>query len=377
MEENPFIITERVIPKYFCDRKIESEQLIRLLTNRNNVVLFSPRRIGKTGLIQYCFENNLIKSEYNTFYIDILSTTNLQEFVFLLGKRIYSKIQPLGEKVIKSFLSTLRSLSSRISFDVVSGIPTLNLQLGDITQPEYTLEEIFSYLNKAEKPCIVAIDEFQQITKYPDKGVEALLRSHILQINNARFIFSGSERHLLGDMFINSSRPFYQSASMIELLPIPKEIYVDFILKMFDEGRRKIDKNLAEEIYDMYDGNTFCVQKICNVIYSLTSREGKAERKLMEKAIDEVLFSYDTLFRERLSHMTPRQKELLFAIANEKKIDLITSTEFIRNNSLYSVSSVQSALRSLMNLDIVSKEKKQYFIDDRFFAQWIRFNYGR
>lgn len=375
MKENPFIVTEKVIPKYFCDRKKESEQLIRLLLNRNNVVLFSPRRIGKTGLIQYCFEDESIKKEYNTFYIDILSTTNLQEFVFLLGKRIYSKLQPLGEKVIKSFLSSLKSLSSNIGYDVVTGLPSLNLQLGNIKHPEYTLEEIFTYLDNAGKPCIVAIDEFQQITKYPEKGVEALLRSHILQINNTRFVFSGSEMHLLGEMFGNYSRPFYLSASMIELFPIPKDIYVEFIQKMFDQGRRSIDKKFAEEIYELYDGNTFCIQKICNEIYSHTSEGGSAEKKLMENAIDEILFSYDTLFRERLSRLTPRQKELLFAIAKEKKVELITSMEFVTKNALSSVSSVQSALKSLMNFNIIGKEKGAYMVEDRFFSQWLRKNY--
>lgn len=375
MKENPFIVTEKVIPKYFCDRKKESEQLIRLLLNRNNVVLFSPRRIGKTGLIQYCFEDESIKKEYNTFYIDILSTTNLQEFVFLLGKRIYSKLQPLGEKVIKSFLSTLKSLSSNIGYDVVTGLPSLNLQLGNIKHPEYTLEEIFTYLDNAGKPCIVAIDEFQQITKYPEKGVEALLRSHILQINNTRFVFSGSEMHLLGEMFGNYSRPFYLSASMIELFPIPKDIYVEFIQKMFDQGRRSIDKKFAEEIYELYDGNTFCIQKICNEIYSHTPEGGSPEKKLMENAIDEILFSYDTLFRERLSRLTPRQKELLFAIAKEKKVELITSMEFVTKNALSSVSSVQSALKSLMNFNIIGKEKGAYMVEDRFFSQWLRKNY--
>lgn len=375
MEENPFTITEKVIPKYFCDRENESSQIIRLLNNRNNIVLFSPRRIGKTGLIQYCFEDTLINKPYFTFYIDILSTTNLQEFVFLLGKRIYSKLQPFGEKAVKTLLSHLKSLSSRIGYDPLNGIPYLNLQLGDITHPEHTLDEIFSYLNNASKPCIVAIDEFQQITKYPEKGTEALLRSHMLQINNCRFIFSGSERHLLGEMFINSSKPFYQSASLIELKPIPKVIYVDFIQRMFDQGGKSIDKDFAEKIYDKYDGITFCIQKICNLIYSFTPKGEEASYKMLVRAEEEIFFSYETLYRERLSQLTLRQKELLFAIAAEKKVVQITSTEFIKKYSLFSVSTVQSSLRSLMNLEIVSKEYNHYFLEDRFFLEWLRINY--
>lgn len=376
MEENPFTITEKVIPKYFCDREKESEQMIRLLTNRNNVVLFSPRRIGKTALIQYCFENSKIKKNYYTFYLDILSTTNLQEFVFLLGKQIYTQLRPFGEKIIKTMVNTIKSLSAKLGYDPINGVPVLNFQLGDITQPEITLEEIFSYLNKAAKPCIIAIDEFQQITKYPEKGVEALIRSHILQINNCRFIFSGSERHLLGEMFLHSTRPFYQSASLIELLAIPKITYVDFIIKMFENNGKKIDRELAEIIYRRYDGVTFCIQKICNLIFSFTPKGDKAEKEMLDIAEEEILFSFATLYREKLSTLTPRQKELLFAVANEKNVENITSTEFIRRNSLSSASTVQSSLRALLNNDIIGKEGNQYLISDRFLSLWLKKNFG-
>lgn len=376
MEENPFTITEKIIPKYFCDREKESEQMIRWLTNRNNVVLISPRRLGKTALIQYCFESRELKDHCYTFYIDILSTTNLQEFVFLLGKSLYTKLKPFGGRVIKTLLTYLKSLTAKIGYDPLSGVPVLNLQLGDITNPELTLEEIFTYLSEADKPCVVAIDEFQQITKYPEKGVEALLRSYMLRINNCRFIFSGSERHLLSEMFTYSSKPFYQSASLMDLFPIPKDFYVEFIQKMFGEKGKKIERDLAGYIYDTYEGITFCIQKICNVIFSLTPKGGTADRKMMRQGEDEILFSYDTLFRERLSQLTPRQKELLFAIANEKKVESINSTDFVKRNSLSSVSSVQSALRALMNMDIINKEGKSYLIGDRFLSQWLIRTYG-
>lgn len=375
MQENPFMITERVVPRYFCDRKKESEQLIRYITNRNNVVLISPRRIGKTGLIQYCYGQPKIKDNYITFYIDILSTNNLQEFVFVLGKRIYSKLQPLGEKVVRKLVQTVKSLSTKIGFDAMTGLPVLNFQLGDITNPEHTLEEIFEYLNTSEKRCIVAIDEFQQISKYPEKGVEALIRSHLLEINNCNFIFSGSEHHLLSEMFIDSSRPFYQSSSILELSAIPEEIYCDFIVEMFKFKNKYITREMAEEIYRIYEGNTFCIQKICNVLFSLTPEGGEPDDEMLQRAEEEVLYSYDTLFRERLNTMTQRQKELLFALAAEGKVEQIVSTDFIRRNSLSSVSSVQSSLKSLMNNGVVGKEGRYYLINDRFMARWLRINY--
>ncbi|MCH5233932.1 MAG: ATP-binding protein [Muribaculaceae bacterium] len=375
MEENPFIITEHVTRQYFCDREKETEELIRLVTNRNNVVLLSDRRIGKTALIQHCYQQKPLKDTYLTFYVDILSTTNLQEFTFLLGRAIYERLVPLGKKMVNTFFRIVKSITSRLGYDTLSGMPTINLQLGDVERPDITLQEIFKYLSEAEKPCVVAIDEFQQIAKYPEKGVEALIRSHLLQINNVRIIFSGSERHMLSEMFMHSSRPFYMSASFIDLKVIPKEIYVDFIVKMFKKGDKTISKDLATEIYERFDGITFCIQKICNILYSKTLRGETADRENYGTAIEEILNSYDPYFREQLSRLSTRQKEVLFAIASKGKVENVTSMEFIKEHSLASASSVQTSIKSLIKMMILNTREKKYWIDDRFFSLWVKKNF--
>lgn len=375
MMENPFIITEKIIPEYFCDRRKESQELIKLLTNGNNVVLISQRRIGKTGLIQYCYEQPCLKKNFFTIYIDILSTTNLQEFTYLLGKEIFDVIRTKDEKAWRSFFTFVKSLAGKVSFDPITGIPTFNIQLGDISKPDYTLKEIFQYLGNAGRPVIVAIDEFQQINTYPEKNVEALLRSHLLQINNCRMIFSGSERHLLSSMFLDTSRPFYLSASFIELDVIPKHVYVDFIRKLFEKGFRKISENLAAEIYDMFQGITFYIQRICNGIFANTGLGEEATEKILQDTIDGILSSFDVIFRMRLSQLTSRQKELLFAVAQENVAEQITSTVFIGKYSLSSASAVQTALKSLVKNNLIVKKENGFMIEDLFFRMWIRKNF--
>lgn len=375
MIENPFIVTEKVIPQYFCDREKETAQLTKLLENGNNVVLISKRRIGKTGLIQYCFEQPDIKANFLTIYIDILSTTNLKEFIYLLGQEIFNVVKTKGEKIWRNFLMAVKSISGKIGFDPISGTPTLNLQLGDIVQPEHTLKEIFQYISKAEKPCIVAIDEFQQITKYPERNVEALIRSHLLQINNCRMIFSGSERHLLENMFMHSSRPFYSSASFLELGPIPKDKYVEFIIRLFEERKKIISRDIVAGIYDMFRGVTFYIQRVCNGLFANTPVAGRANEAVLTATIEEILYSFDYLYRLRLSTLTTRQKELLFAIAKEGIAEKITSVEFIQHHSLTSSSVVQSSLKALMKNSFVEKSEKGYSIEDIFFRLWLNKNY--
>ena len=173
---NPFITSGYISADYFCDREIESKQLIREIVNGNNLAIISARRMGKTGLIQHCFHSKELSKEYYTFFVDIYATKSLRDFIFSLSKVILESLKPFGKKAVEIFINSVLSLQAGISYDF-TGTPSFNIQLGDIQNSMATLEEIFKYLAKADKPCIVAIDEFQQITNYSEKNVEALLRT--------------------------------------------------------------------------------------------------------------------------------------------------------------------------------------------------------
>lgn len=372
MNKNPFIISGQIPDEYFCDRKWETKELIRLVTNGNNVVLFSPRRMGKTGLIRHCYGQPEIKENYYTFFVDILQTNSLKEFIFLLSKEIFNVLVPRNKKMVMKFVQTLKSFAGKFGIDNVSGYPTFNIQLGDIVHPELTLEEIFSYLSLADKPCIVAIDEFQQIVNYPEKNIEAILRSHIQQSTNSYFIFSGSKRHILQEIFLSSARPFYNSSTMMELGCIPENDYVEFICRMFAQNQKEIDLKDAVEIYKMTEGHTFFIQKICNESFSYTAASSKCDDSIIHQAINNILGSYAPLYRQNLSDISLKQKEVLYAIALEHEAKNITSSEFIRKHSLSSSSSVQSAVGALLKRDLISKEDETYRVNDFFFLLWLR-----
>ena len=218
--KNPFIVVGRIEPQYFCDREAETATLLKAIGAGNNVTLISPRRMGKTGLINHLFEQPAIADNYHTVFIDILHTGSLRELTHQLGRAVFDMVMPLGGKVVTTFLHALHSLAGKFGFDAMTGMPTFSIDLGDITRPALTLEEIFTYLDNADRPCLVAIDEFQQIAAYPEKNIEALLRSHVQRAANSRFIFAGSEFHILQEMFLKSARPFYNSTDMLELKAI-------------------------------------------------------------------------------------------------------------------------------------------------------------
>ena len=373
---NPFIVTGKIAPEYFCDRVQESARLVKSITNGNNLVIISPRRMGKTGLIHFCYDKPEISKEYYTFFIDILHTSSLREFTYLLGKEIYDSLLPRSRKMVKLFLQTLKSISGKFGFEPGLNLPVFNIELGDIERPEYTLDEIFYYLNQADKRCIVAIDEFQQIAKYPEKNIEALLRTYIQQQANSNFIFAGSERHMMQEMFLSSARPFYQSASLMDLKAIPSEIYVDFVISHFKKRRKHIEESSVEKVYNLFKGHTYYMQKTFNEAFADTPEGNECTLDVIRTAIDAIIASNDTIFREILSNIPEKQKILLYAIAREGEAERITSSDFIKRHSLVSASSVQSAVKKLLEKDLITESNKVFSVTDKLFAMWMNQMYG-
>ena len=374
--KNPFLVGSYVSAKYFCDREIETAELIRKTTNGNNIVLTSPRRMGKTGLIEHCYANREIVKIYFTFYIDIYATGNLKEFVFKFGKEIFETLKSKGKKFIEHFFAMITSLRPAFKLDEITGNPVFDIGIGEIRAPEFALEEIFNYLETAGKPCIVAIDEFQQIEKYPEKNTEALLRTYVQRCKNVVFIFAGSRRHLMQNIFFSSSRPFYQSAALLNLEAIEKEKYTKFVIKHFSEAQKTIPPELVEKIYNLFEGHTWYMQAVFNEIFSLLDGGDNCTLNDLQLSLKNRIASYEAFFLTTLSLLSERQKELLYAVAKDEKATNITSGDFVRKHNLLSPASVQTSAKQLLDKEIITSENNEYQVYDRFFGLWLKTVYG-
>ena len=367
---NPFITSAYISPAYFCDRVMETTVLLRYLTNGNHVALISPRRLGKTGLIAHSFHQNKIQQEYYTFLIDIYATKNLQELVFELGKSILNGLRPFGRKAWDAFLNSVSSLRSSISFDY-TGNPSWNLEMGDIKAQAVTLDEVFQYIEHADKPCLIAIDEFQVIAKYPEKNVEALLRTQIQHCNNATFIFSGSQRHMMGEIFTSPSRPFYQSTAIMDLKPIQEEVYCEFAQHHFSNNGKHIETDAVHNVFQRFEGITWYIQFVLNSLYSLTQDRETCTIDKVEIAIDNILAQLSFTYSSLLFQLPAKQKEVLMAICKEGKAKEITSSRFLNTYKL-TASSVQGAIKGLLDKDFVTYELGIYSVYDKFFEEWLK-----
>ena len=359
---NPFITSGHVSPEYFCDRENETRQLVQNIQGHSHTVLISPRRMGKTGLIEHCFNQEVIKNDYHTFFLDIYSTMNLNDFVFLLGNRICRSLKTKDKQLMEMFVKVVKSIQFTIGFDE-AGMMNGSFGLGDIKDSQKSLEEIFQYL--------VAIDEFQQIASYNDgANVEAMLRTYIQHCNNATFIFAGSQRHIIQNMFASASKPFYNSSNMMSLAPIAKEKYVEFAVRMFAIFGKVCAPEYIDNLYDTLEGHTWYMQAVLYLAFYMTDK--KCSPTIINEALIKRVTENEDVFESMYYGLSERQRSTLKAIAAEGKAKQTQSVAFIKKYGLTSASSVQSAIRQLMDKDLVTTEKGSYRVDDRFFGFWLK-----
>ena len=371
MNINPFVLSPAIPDELFCDRQSETVSLVKSLLNQENVVLISPRRVGKTGLIYHCFNQQEIRDNYITVTIDILHTTSFEEFIKELGTAVFNAVAKRSEKLTKLFVTTLRSLNGSFGIDPITYTPTFDLKLGQINMPDYTLDEILSYLEKADKPCFVAIDEFQQITKYQDNNIEALLRGRIQKLVNTHFIFAGSERRIMNEMFFSDKRPFFQSAKLLQLDPIDLNIYTDFAIHQFRTADKDIEPKAIEWAYETFDGVTMYVHKLLHDTFADTISGCTCTLTMMQEAAEQLLQQNSKRLQELLAYVSEQQKEVLYGIAADRHVQRITSSDFVKRHHLRSASAVQSAVKRLLDLDLITEQHKSFSISDPLLRIWI------
>lgn len=367
--ENPFVYKGYDGPAYFCDRKKETENLISALKNGRNITLLSPRKIGKTGLIKHVF-NRISSTEKDAIciYVDIFSTQNLHDFVQVLGAAIVDEALRREKSLMSKVLDAFKAWRPVVTVDVLTGMPSLSLNI-DSTSDEYTLKSIFDYLKSSKKKVYVAIDEFQQVAYYPEKGTEALLRSHV-QFSNAGFIFSGSRQHLMAEMFNSPQRPFYQSTEFMNLQPIPEDAYYEFASRFFEAKKGSLSQEVFHDIYQRFDGYTWYMQLMMNRLY-----EGNKRITELHQATDAIIAVLATLtpqYEMLMTFLTSNQVNLLRAIAKEGKVEQPQSNEFIKRNDLPSPSSVKAALDVLVDKELVYTQPDGYIIYDRLLNLWLQ-----
>lgn len=372
MADNPFILEPYKSKELFCDRESETHDMLRYIENGRNITLISPRRLGKTGLIYRVFDEiHDRKASFETFYMDISSTQSVDDFIKILSESVVTVLNQ--QTRISDFFRKLGGIRPVLSYDSITGKPEITLSYRDEQERDMTLKTILSYLESNSKKVVLAIDEFQQIREYNDVNMEALLRTYIQPLHNVRFIFCGSKKHTMIDMFSNARKPFYESTTFLPLGKLDEDVYADFITGLFAGAGKTIDREIVLKIIDWTRDHTFYTQTLCNEIFSRCGLTVTIQD--FTESIRKILYSNRDRFLEIQRLLTPAQWKLLKAISKEGYVLHPTSSVFISKHKLTSGPAVLKNLNALIDKELILTETEpsgtRYSIYNVFLSRYL------
>lgn len=370
---NPFLTKGYVSSDLFCDREAETEEILSRIANGVDTTLFSPRKYGKTGLILHVFDEIKRRNlPYETVYVDVYSTLSVNGFVKAMAEAILEKFPPktsVGER----FMQLLRSVRPTISYDSVTGEPGVEFGFTSPVQREHTLKTLFSFLNCQDSTIVLAIDEFQQITEYEENNVEAMLRTLTQQMHNVRFIYCGSKRHTLAQMFTDTNRPFFSSTRSLTLDKIDADVYGCFIRRLFARDGREVTDDALAYILEWSRRHTFYTQSLCNELYAMG--HSQVDYDLVLHAAHNIIDRESSNFLQIRNLITPQQWRIMIAVAKEQEVSQVTSASFLSKYGIGSATNCRRAIDSLTDkellLEHITPTTRSYQVYNVFLSRWL------
>ncbi|MFZ3207543.1 MAG: ATP-binding protein [Geobacteraceae bacterium] len=367
---NPFTI--RITPKdKFCNRRAEIETLKKNMYAGIHTVVYAPRRYGKSSLARIV--TGELDGAMTGIYIDLFSVTSSTDAVQKIYRGI---IAALGAKAAdrSSFAQKASAIFKKIrlslEFNPMTTAPEFGLSLGD-QSAEIHLEQVIANLDEycgsqGMKVCLV-LDEFQEICNLKDaKMVEGLLREGMQSAQHVSFLMMGSRRTLLRDMFEDKRRPFYKSAYVLKLSPLPCEEFAEFLQERFAGADVPISREEADAIIDFTDGYPFYTQKLAMLYYEL-----KQAGEPLAQAKQQLLEMESADFENIFVTLTTHQKQLLKAVAAARPKN-IHAVSFLAEQKLGSQGGIQSSLKKLLALDLIENTEIGWRVTDPIFERWLR-----
>ena len=371
--ENPFVIKSYESKELFCDREEELQLMLRNCINNTDMTLISQRRMGKTDLILRLFDElSESQQEIHTIYLDIFASRSIDDFIKQLAEATMKSFQPktsIGDKL----MTFIKSLRPQLSFDNITGDPQLQITYQTAHEKEYTLRSLFEFLDNQDEHIVIAIDEFQQIRDYPEKNMEALLRTYIQQTRHLTFIFCGSKKHLMADIFSNEKKPFYNSTAFVSLDKISEVSYSAFIRKLMNERGRNITDEAIQFILEWTRRHTYYTQQLCHTVYANGSTDITIDD--VKQACQQMMKQGEAVFLQYRQMLTDKQWNYLIAVAKEGCVQQITASKFLKRHNIGTPSSSRRLAESLCEKgllnDDITLEGTTYSVGDVFLSRWM------
>lgn len=375
--DNPFVFNGYRGKEYFFDREKETILLLQHALSGVNVTLIAQRRMGKTGLIFRLFDElKTTSSTITPIYVDIFATRDIAELNHTLASAILAAF-PESTSIGHRFISMLKGFRPMVGIDPLTGTPQLQFTYQNPSEKEQTLEGLLLFLEKQDKPVLLAIDEFQQIRDYKEDNIEALLRTYIQRLHNVRFIFCGSKKHMMADIFSNPQRPFFASTQFVGLDAIPTENYAHYIRKSFSDHDRQIDDEVVDFILQWTRRHTYYTQRVCHDLFALNLPH--VTMADATQCCSRLLTLNEPYFLQYKQLLTSGQWNFLIALAKEQEVEQPYAHAFLSRYNLGSTSVARRQLQTLIDKDLIfqetTKERSYYSVADLFLLRWLAREY--
>lgn len=370
--KNPFLYGEEVTGEYFCNRKQEIGQFVKYAQNSNKVLLYSPRRWGKTSLIKEVV-SRLPQKSCPVIYADLYAVSNEDEFIQTVAGAFAKAFAGPLDKIVHALKNILKSFIPKIMLEP-SGETSIEFGF-DSSKNKFALAEelldaISSYMKKKHKGLII-FDEFQQIGELATDRLEKILRSKIQSHRHIAYIFAGSKRHLLFKMFSDPGRPFYKSAIHFPLGPIPDEELMAFISRRFKSANLKISPEAARYALDMGESHPYHVQQLCFHVCNSSEPGQTIINRSIDEARERILSEESASHQNVFDLLNGGQRQAIRALSKLSADETPFSASFVQRAKLKSADSFRKGLESLVEKNVVEKENGAYAISDIFFKKWL------
>lgn len=367
---NPFRFGTIVQGDHFYDRETETKKITDTLIAGNNLVLFAPRRFGKTSLTFKVM--NLLKQEGITcIYFDLMPVFSIQTFIKMYIDAV-RKQQSSFDRLIQTITQTVKNIRPILTFGQ-DGTPELTIDILDNSVSAETISAVLDLPANlgAEKKVVVVFDEFQEIVKLNSFGIENLLRSKMQQQQNVSYLFLGSRTHLLNDMFNNKNRAFYNSAYHLQLPPLPEKDSIEYLRNRFALSAISVNDETAGYLIKTAGNIPYYIQMLASEVWQLAILSKKAiDRDTIDKGAQQIIANKYDYYAELFDKQSVRQKQLLLALVHSG--ENIFSTQYAKVHHLGAPSSTQKSAAALLDSGTIEKTGNNYFISDPFFRKFLK-----
>lgn len=373
--EIPFIFGKIADGKDFTDRKLDTERLLTNFKGLVSTVIISPRRWGKTSLVNHALEKLKEERGYMACKVDVFSCRTEAQFYQSYVNAVMRASATKVDEFVGMAKQYLRSFGPKLTFGEMGSQHELSLGL-DFRDRQYSVDEILDLPQRVAeergKKFVVCIDEFQNVNAYDDPtGFQRLLRSHWQDHDRVGYCLYGSKKHMLLDIFSNYEMPFYKFGDIMFLDKIGESEWVEYIVKRFGETGKKIDSDTARHVAQLVECHPYYVQQLAQQSWLRT--DVTCDKNIVDRAFDALVDQLGLLFSNIVDSLRARQISFLQAIADG--VVNYSSAEVLSRYGLGTSANIKNLKSALLDRNLIDVDGKRLTIQDPLFAHWLKTRY--